>query len=82
MTKNKKSFGKAFNVGCGDSITINELVENINILSNKNISPTYGSIRQGDILYSKADISKIQNILDYSPSINFKEGLNKLINNG
>lgn len=82
MTKNEKAFGRAFNVGCGDSITINELVENVNMLLNKNISPTYGPSRQGDILYSKADISEIQNILEYSPLINFKEGLNKLINNG
>jgi UDP-glucose 4-epimerase len=64
-----------FNVGTGTATTINELAQEILKLSNSNNNVVFKSNRLGDIKHSCADISKIQKILDFNPSISLKHGL-------
>ncbi|AKB76662.1 UDP-glucose 4-epimerase [Methanosarcina horonobensis HB-1 = JCM 15518] len=63
-----------FNIACGRRITINELVNNINEILNKEIKPEYVSTRPGDIKHSLADISRAKGI-GYTPKNEFKEEL-------
>ena len=79
MTSNEKCFGEAFNIGCGGQYTLNYLVELINTNLNKNITPIYKSLRDGDIPHSNANISKAKEMLNYEPIIYFDEGIKKLI---
>jgi len=79
ITTNVEAFGEAFNIGCGDQYSLNELVQLINFGLNKNILPIYGSLRAGDIQHSNADITKANNILDYEPKIKFNEGITKTL---
>jgi len=79
ITTNVKAFGETFNIGCGDQYSLNELVQLINFGLNKNIIPTYGSLRAGDIPHSNADITKANNILGYEPKIKFNEGITKTL---
>jgi UDP-N-acetylglucosamine 4-epimerase len=80
---------EVMNVACGDQISLNEMIEMLGIMTQKEIKITYGPERPGDVRHSKASISRIQNCLNYSPEIKFKDGLrivynwyvNKLINN-
>lgn len=67
--------GKIFNIACGDSISLLQLVENINELLETNIEPVFGPPREGDVMHSCADISLARKVLGYSPQIGFKEGL-------
>ena len=71
--------GEVFNIACGQSISLNELVAIINKELGTNIKPVYGERRQGDIKISKANIDKAKNILSYEPKVNFEEGLKKTI---
>lgn len=64
-----------FNVACGESITLNEMVKLLIKYSNKNISPIYGEERKGDVRHSLASIDLIKDKLDYSPEIYFSQGL-------
>src|SRR5262249_39353567 len=41
--------GQAFNVACGDRITVNSMVEHINKITGKDIAPIHGEPRAGDI---------------------------------
>lgn len=75
----KEGGGEVFNIACGGEINLNQLISYLKELINKDIEPDYQEQRQGDILHSKADISKAQNILGYSPKVVFKEGLVKTI---
>ncbi len=67
--------GNVYNVGVGASITVLDLVDALNELLGKKIAPTFGPTRTGDVRFSRANISRIQNELGYQPGINFKEGL-------
>ncbi len=81
LTSNEAAFGEAFNVTVGESITLNQLFQNIvEILSAthaqvQNVKPIYGPFRRGDIRHSLADISKARSILGFEPTHGVREGL-------
>jgi nucleoside-diphosphate-sugar epimerase len=56
-----------------------DLVDTINKILSKSIKPILGPVRAGDVFRSLADISKIEKILGYKPSVNFEEGLRRAI---
>ena len=59
--KSEKGNGEVFNIACGGEVSLNQLVEFLNKITAKNIKPNYQKARQGDVLHSKADISKAKN---------------------
>jgi UDP-glucose 4-epimerase len=67
--------GEAFNVACGDRITVNSTLQAINKIAGTDINPIYAEPRPGDIKHSQADIRKAQSKLGYNPQVNFEEGL-------
>jgi nucleoside-diphosphate-sugar epimerase len=74
-----------YNVATQSKITMLELVEVINtslssFLPNYiHIYPTHGPERVGDIRHSMASIERIQNTLDWSPKVDFEEGIKGLV---
>src|SRR5258707_2979520 len=70
-----KVAGQVINLACGDSISLLDLVESVNKLLGKTISPTFAEARPGDIKHSRADISKAGQLLGYEPIVSFQEGL-------
>lgn len=71
--------GEVLNVGCGDSFTVNTLVEELNGILGTDIDPRYTDPRPGDVPHSKADISKARELIDYEPEVNFREGLERTV---
>jgi nucleoside-diphosphate-sugar epimerase len=67
--------GQVFNVACGDRITVNSMLQQINQITGKDISPIYGEPRAGDIKHSQADITRAKEHLGYAPKFSFEEGL-------
>jgi nucleoside-diphosphate-sugar epimerase len=84
--KSEKGFGEVFNVGCEDQISLNQLLAILKNILNVEIEADYKDARLGDVLHTRADISKAKEILGYLPKINTKEGLIKTVgwykNNG
>lgn len=84
-TSEEKAFGEAFNVACGDSFSLNELLDVLkNGLNNlgrvhPNLQIVYGPPRNGDIPHSLANISKIQRLLGYKPLYYFEEGVKEYL---
>ncbi|MDP9954613.1 dTDP-L-rhamnose 4-epimerase [Epilithonimonas hungarica] len=70
--------GHVFNVGTGiatDVVTVvNELFNSYNAKVPVKIS---GNYRLGDIRHNYADLTKIQNLLGYAPSVSFANGIKK-----
>ena len=66
---------EVMNVACGDQISLNQLVEFLQQISEKNIHAIYSPERKGDVKHSKASIEKIETNLSYIPEIKFKKGL-------
>jgi len=71
--------GESYNIACGQSVNLNGLVETINRVLQSDLKPNYAPARVGDIKFSQADISKAKQKLNYSPSVNFEEGLKETI---
>jgi dTDP-L-rhamnose 4-epimerase len=79
--ENEAANGEIFNVGTGQPITIKEVAEIITEKINPSLNPLFThQYRIGDIRHCVADISKIKNKLGYKPNVNFKEGIDDLIN--
>jgi nucleoside-diphosphate-sugar epimerase len=69
--------GEAFNIACGERISLNEIIVRLSTLSGKEIEPVNVDPRPGDVRHSLADISKAREILGYEPAIDFDEGLRR-----
>jgi len=67
-----------FNVACGRSISINELVELIGDITGKTIEVEYVAPRLGEVRHSLADISKARSF-GYEPKSYFKDELEATI---
>jgi UDP-N-acetylglucosamine 4-epimerase len=76
-TANPAAFGKAYNVACGNTTTLNEIWTSIKSLTGCTADAIHGPQRQGDILQSLADISLAQANLGYAPETTVAEGLGK-----
>jgi UDP-N-acetylglucosamine/UDP-N-acetyl-alpha-D-glucosaminouronate 4-epimerase len=66
-------------VACGERITVNSMLHQINAILNKTIEPVYAEARAGDIKHSQADITRAKEHLGYEPKISFEEGLRRTI---
>jgi nucleoside-diphosphate-sugar epimerase len=70
--------GQVFNVGC-DASTTNKTILNYLLEKFPDASFYEASWRPGDIMHTKADITKTKNYLGYSVDVPFKEGLDRTI---
>lgn len=70
-----------FNVGSGIPLTIKSIAETLAKLYGKEeITPDIqNKFRKGDVRHCYADISKIQNKLNWNPTISFEEGMKEYI---
>jgi nucleoside-diphosphate-sugar epimerase len=71
--------GRVFNVGTGNSVTLNEVYDAIAEQLNFKARPNYGAFREGDIKHSLADITRARAELGYEPRAQFREGLRKTV---
>src|SRR6266571_445328 len=71
--------GDVFNIACGDRITVNSMLQQINTITGTDIAPIYTDPRRGDIKHSMADITKARERLGYNPLVRFEEGLRRTI---
>jgi nucleoside-diphosphate-sugar epimerase len=69
--------GRVFNVGTGDRINLNQVVEALGRISGKPLKPRYDPPRDGDIRDSQADISRARAVLGYEPTVALEEGLQR-----
>jgi nucleoside-diphosphate-sugar epimerase len=71
--------GKAYNVACGERISLNTVLKEIGELTGKEVDPVYTDPRPGDVLHSHATIDRAADELGYKPLVAFREGLRRTI---
>lgn len=71
--------GEVFNIGCGERISLNKLLEILYDIFGFRIPPMYMEPRKGDVRHSLADIGMARNILNYKPLVKIEEGLKKTV---
>lgn len=73
----KESSGEAFNLGCANPISVNQLVDMMFSIAGKPKKVKYIEKQKGDVDITHADIEKAKKILKYEPRISINEGLTK-----
>lgn len=63
------------NIACHERISLNELIEELNKILDKNIKPIYESARPGDVKHSFAAIELIKEKLGFEVGVRFDGGL-------
>jgi nucleoside-diphosphate-sugar epimerase len=71
------AFGLAFNIACGERISLNDLVRQLGEFAGRDVSPAYAPARAGDIRHSLAGIERAERLLGYRPSVDVREGLRR-----
>ena len=71
--------GRLFNVGCGESITVNDLYWSLVKLMKIDVPARYQPARTGDVRHSQADISLAKKLLGYAPTVDVQEGLRRTV---
>ncbi|MCJ7666572.1 MAG: LPS biosynthesis protein WbpP, partial [Actinobacteria bacterium] len=79
VSKNKRAYGNFYNVGCGQKISLNEIVKFLERKIGKKIDIIYRDRRKGDVISSLASLVKIKSDLDYRPLVTFYKGLEWLM---
>ena len=69
--------GGVFNIGTGDRISLNQILEHMRRITGIKLEARYEPPREGDIRDSQADISKAVEFLGYEPTVRFEEGLER-----
>ncbi len=67
--------GAAMNIGCGERISLNAVLQTAGELLGTHVHAEYRDPRPGDVRDSLADISRARRLLDYRPKVTFREGL-------
>ncbi|MDB5309372.1 MAG: biosynthesis protein WbpP [Gemmataceae bacterium] len=71
--------GNVYNVGTGNSTSLLELVAALNRTLGTNLAPVFGPARAGDVMFSRADITRARADLGYEPSVDFESGLRQTV---
>ncbi|MHC4876223.1 MAG: SDR family oxidoreductase [Planctomycetota bacterium] len=71
--------GNVYNVGCGESLSLLDLLKEICQQLNVEFAPSFAAERPGDVKHSWADISATKRDLRYEGRIGWREGLKPTI---
>ena len=71
--------GRVYNIGCGHSASLLDLVAALNRVLGTAIEPEFAPARAGDVRLSVADIARAQRELGYEPVVHFEEGLERTL---
>jgi nucleoside-diphosphate-sugar epimerase len=74
-----RASGESINIGSGEPVTLNRLIDDLKEILKSEIEPIYSEPRLGDVRHSLADISLAKELLGYKPRYSFREGLEKML---
>jgi len=80
FTENKLALNQVYNTACGEQISLQRVIETIEMISGKKAEIIYVEKRDGDIDHSLADIVKANKNLGYTPTTKFEEGMRRVHN--
>jgi nucleoside-diphosphate-sugar epimerase len=70
-----KAAGEVINVATNGRVSLNDLLRTMNRIVGTNLEASYKAARAGDVKDSQADITKARELLGYTPSVSFEDGL-------
>jgi len=74
-----ESPGNVCNIGCGERITLNQLIHLLEEIVGVKANMNYVDSKAGDVRHSLADVTLARRLLAYEPKIMVKEGLRQTV---
>jgi nucleoside-diphosphate-sugar epimerase len=71
--------GRVYNIACNDSVTLNELADELRELMGAHARPVHAAPRPGEVRHSLASIDAARHDLGYEPKVTLREGLRRTI---
>lgn len=71
--------GQVLNIACGESWSLMELLKLLEVVLQREATVVHRERRVGDVKHSLASIEKAKQLLGYSPTIDFDEGIRKTV---
>ena len=71
--------GDVFNIACGESVTVNALVDELADIMGRAAERAHLPVRPGEVKDSEADISRARRVLGYEPAVRLREGLERTV---
>jgi len=71
--------GLAFNVGCGERVSLLEITARLEELIGRPVARRHTPARPGDVPHTLADIARAKRLLGYTPLVPFDEGLRRTL---
>ena len=71
--------GEAFNVGCGDRISLLDVITMLESILGKSLQRSHTPSRGGDVAHTLADVSKAKRLMGYTPLVGFAEGFRRTV---
>jgi UDP-glucose 4-epimerase len=71
--------GQVFNVACGERLSVNDIVSRLEKVLGRSLGRRHTPRRAGDVRDTLADISRGRRGLNYTPTLDFTEGLRRTV---
>jgi len=71
--------GEVFNVGGGEPKSLSEIIAQLEQIVGRSLARRHTPSRAGDILHTRADMSKAKQLLGYTPRVNFEKGFTRTV---
>ena len=71
--------GEVFNVGCGDRISLLEVIAMLESILGRKVERRHAPTRGGDVLHTLADVAKAKRLMGYAPLVGFAEGFRRTV---
>jgi nucleoside-diphosphate-sugar epimerase len=69
--------GETFNIACGERISLNALIAELEAIAGQEVTPIHDEARPGDVRHSLADISRARESLGYEPAVDLRTGVRR-----
>jgi UDP-glucose 4-epimerase len=79
LYKSGQAHGQIVNIGSGQEISILDLKKKIEYILGRAIPTEHRDLRPGDVSRHLADITRLQNLINFEPQISIDEGLVKTV---
>jgi UDP-glucose 4-epimerase len=71
--------GRVYNIGTGRSVTLLDLIAELNAVLGTSVAPAHGPARAGDVRHSRAKIDRARDDLGYAPAVSLADGLRRTL---
>jgi UDP-glucose 4-epimerase len=75
----EEGVGEVMNAALGGRVSLLELIDTLNLILDRDLTPRFEPPRPGDVQHSQADTSRIRALLGFEEVVGFRQGLSETV---